>query len=83
MDVLKGKLESEHSMEKDAQKLIAYGKVMDDGKKLSEYSLKEGDFIVVMLKKAAKKKTTPAPEAAAEPTPAASTSTDPPASSSA
>lgn len=34
-------------------KLIAYGKVMeDDNKNLKEYSIKEGDFIVVMISKA-------------------------------
>ena len=39
-------------MQADLMKLIAYGKVMDDGSKaLKEYSIKEGDFIVVMLSK--------------------------------
>lgn len=34
-------------------KLIAYGKVMDDdSKQLKDYSIKEGDFIVVMVSKA-------------------------------
>ena len=33
-------------------KLIAYGKVMeDDNKTLKDYSIKEGDFIVVMISK--------------------------------
>lgn len=33
-------------------KLIAYGKVMDDdNKSLEAYSIKEGDFIVVMISK--------------------------------
>lgn len=33
-------------------KLIAYGKVMeDDNKNLKEYSIKEGDFLVVMISK--------------------------------
>ncbi len=33
-------------------KLIAYGKVMDDNNKnLKEYSIKEGDFLVVMISK--------------------------------
>jgi hypothetical protein len=34
------------------QKLIAYGKVMDDNAKtLADYSIKEGDFLVVMVAK--------------------------------
>lgn len=34
-------------------KLIAYGKVMeDDNKSLKDYSIKEGDFLVVMVSKA-------------------------------
>ena len=33
-------------------KLIAYGKVMDDNSKtLKDYSLKDGDFLVVMISK--------------------------------
>jgi Ubiquitin family len=33
-------------------KLIAYGKVMeDDNKNLKDYSIKEGDFLVVMISK--------------------------------
>lgn len=33
-------------------KLIAYGKVMeDDSKSLKDYSIKEGDFLVVMISK--------------------------------
>lgn len=36
----------------DQQKLIAYGKVLeDDNKTLKEYSIKEGDFLVVMVSK--------------------------------
>ena len=39
-------------MQADLMKLIAYGKVMeDDNKTLKEYSIKEGDFIVVMISK--------------------------------
>ena len=39
-------------MQADLMKLIAYGKVMeDDSKTLKEYSIKEGDFIVVMISK--------------------------------
>lgn len=33
-------------------KLIAYGKILEDGtKKVTEYGIKEGDFIVVMIQK--------------------------------
>lgn len=40
-------------MQADLQKLIAYGKVMDDQTKtLKDYALKEGDFVVVMVSKA-------------------------------
>lgn len=40
-------------MQADLQKLIAYGKVMDDmTKTLKDYALKEGDFVVVMVSKA-------------------------------
>lgn len=39
-------------MAADQQKLIAYGKVLeDDNKTLKEYSIKEGDFLVVMVSK--------------------------------
>ena len=39
-------------MAADQMKLIAYGKVMeDDNKSLKEYSIKEGDFLVVMIAK--------------------------------
>jgi hypothetical protein len=39
-------------MQADLMKLIAYGKVMeDDNKTLKDYSIKEGDFIVVMIAK--------------------------------
>jgi hypothetical protein len=39
-------------MPADQMKLIAYGKVMeDDAKNLKEYSIKEGDFLVVMISK--------------------------------
>jgi len=37
-------------MQADLMKLIAYGKVMeDDAKTLKDYSLKDGDFVVVMV----------------------------------
>ena len=39
-------------MQADSQKLIAYGKVLeDDNKSLKDYSIKEGDFLVVMVSK--------------------------------
>ena len=39
-------------MAADSQKLIAYGKVLEDeAKTLKEYSIKEGDFLVVMVSK--------------------------------
>lgn len=39
-------------MQADMMKLIAYGKVMDDNSKtLKDYSLKDGDFLVVMISK--------------------------------
>jgi len=40
-------------MPADSQKLIAYGKVMDDTEKtLKDYKIQEGGFIVVMVQKA-------------------------------
>ena len=43
-------------MAADSQKLIAYGKVLeDDNKTLKEYSIKEGDFLVVMVAKVSKR----------------------------
>ena len=39
-------------MAADSQKLIAYGMVLeDDNKSLKDYSIKEGDFLVVMVSK--------------------------------
>ena len=39
-------------MAADSMKLIAYGKVLeDDNKSLKDYSIKEGDFLVVMVAK--------------------------------
>jgi hypothetical protein len=44
-------------MQADSQKLIAYGKVLeDDNKSLKDYSIKEGDFLVVMVSKVRKTK---------------------------
>lgn len=39
-------------MQADLLKLIAYGKVLeDDSKTLKDYTIKEGDFLVVMVSK--------------------------------
>ena len=49
-------------MKADSLKLIAYGKVLEPDEKLaSDFSLKEGDFIVAMVQKAK-----PAPKAKEE-----------------
>ena len=41
-----------HGHAAETQKLIAYGKVMDDDtKKLAEYSVQENGFIVLMTQK--------------------------------
>ena len=49
---VKAKIEKEHNMQADLMKLIAYGKVMeDDNKTLKDYTIKEGDFLVVMVSK--------------------------------
>lgn len=48
-------------MPANSMKLIAYGKVLeDDNKTLTDYGIKEGDFVVVMVSK-------PKPQAAAKP----------------
>lgn len=50
---VKDQIEKDHQLESDKLKLIAYGKVLDsDDKKVSEFNLKEGDFIVAMVQKA-------------------------------
>lgn len=47
---IKDQIEKEHDLKADTLKLIAYGKVLEPDEKLaSEYSLKEGDFIVAMV----------------------------------
>lgn len=59
---VKEAIEKVHSLNADTLKLIAYGKVLDaDVKAVSEYSIKEGDFIVAMVQKAK-----PAPKAKPE-----------------
>lgn len=50
---LKEKIEELHTFQADLQKLIAYGKVLEDETKtLVEYSIKDGDFLVIMIVKA-------------------------------
>jgi hypothetical protein len=50
---IKNQIEKEHELKAETLKLIAYGKVLEPDEKLaSEYSLKEGDFIVAMVQKA-------------------------------
>lgn len=49
---VKEEIEKIHELKADSLKLIAYGKVLDsDTKKASEFSIKEGDFIVAMVQK--------------------------------
>jgi len=51
----------------DALKLVAYGKVLDnDEKKISEYGIKESDFIVAMVQKAKPQKQAAKPKPAEE-----------------
>ena len=61
---MKEQIEKDHEMKADSLKLIAYGKVLDsDDKKVTEYNIKEGDFIVAMVQKA---KPAPKPKPAEE-----------------
>jgi hypothetical protein len=47
---LKAQIEKEHDYPVDKQKLIAYGKVMDDNDKtLKDYKIVEGGFVVLMV----------------------------------
>ena len=44
-------------MDASLMKLIAYGKVMEDNSKMvKDYSIKDGDFLVVMISKVSKKR---------------------------
>lgn len=53
ISTLKEQIQTEHAMPAESQKLIAYGKVMDDSEKtLKDYKITEGGFIVVMVQKA-------------------------------
>ncbi len=50
---VKEQIEKEHDLKADTLKLIAYGKVLEsDDKVVSEYNIKENDFIVAMTQKA-------------------------------
>jgi hypothetical protein len=50
---LKEKIDAEHKMPAESQKLIAYGKVMDNpDATLKDHKIAEGGFIVVMMQKA-------------------------------
>lgn len=65
IETLKQQIETQHEFPADAQQLVAYGKVLaEPAKTLTEYNIKDGDFIVCMIKK----KT--APKKAAQPVPA-------------
>lgn len=48
---VKGKIESAHGFAVAQQKLIHAGKVLKDESPLSEYNVKENDFLVVMVTK--------------------------------
>jgi hypothetical protein len=48
---VKGKIEAENGSSVDSQKLIHAGKVLKDDSPLSEYNIKENDFLVVMVTK--------------------------------
>jgi hypothetical protein len=52
VQAVKNQIQTEHNLPADQMKLIAYGKVMEDNdKSLKDYSIKEGDFLVVMIAK--------------------------------
>ena len=56
----KEEIEKVHALAADTLKLIAYGKVLDkDDSPVSEYAIKEGDFIVAMVQKAKPVKAAP------------------------
>jgi len=49
---LKQEIEAKHELKAETLKLIAYGKVLEaEDKAVSEYGIKEGDFIVAMVQK--------------------------------
>ncbi|KDO34552.1 UV excision repair protein Rad23 [Saprolegnia parasitica CBS 223.65] len=69
---VKAKIEQQNGSAVDLQKLIHAGKVLKDESPLSEYNVKENDFLVVMVTKPkAAKKPAAAPAAAPAATPAA------------
>ena len=48
---LKEQIKNELGHEVGLQKLIMFGKVMDDAKKFAELKVKDGDFMVLMVAK--------------------------------
>ncbi|OQR93090.1 hypothetical protein ACHHYP_02937 [Achlya hypogyna] len=69
---VKQKIEAQNGSAVDLQKLIHAGKVLKDESPLSEYNIKENDFLVVMVTKPKPaKKAAAAPAAAPAATPAA------------
>ncbi len=67
------KANTDQEMPAASQKLIALGKIMEDGKALSEYNIKDGGFLVVMVTKPKKPKKAKEETKAPEPAPAATT----------
>jgi UV excision repair protein RAD23 len=47
----KDKIEATTKSPADWQKLIFAGKVLDDSASLQSYSIKEGDFLILMVRK--------------------------------
>jgi hypothetical protein len=80
---VKEQIEKDHDLKADTLKLIAYGKVLEkDEGLMSEYSIKEGDFIVAMVQKpkpAPKGKPAEEAKQEEEPKPAQAVASNPPA----
>lgn len=52
VDALKQKIETEHSIAVDTQKLIFKGKILAEGAKtMDDYGIKDKDFLVIMVSK--------------------------------
>jgi len=57
IEALKDAIAEQHAMPAESQNLVAYGKVLAEASKtVTEYNIKDGDFIVVMVKKVSKTK---------------------------
>jgi len=68
VEALKNAIAEQHAMPAESQNLVAYGKVLAEaGKTVTEYNIKDGDFIVVMVKKAKPAPKAKAPEPVPEP----------------